>query len=85
DPPAKHAKFTAKHALTAPLASDPLEHGLADALGIWTTKSLYGREFLGMVRTTYLVDAEGQIARIWRKVKVSGHAAEVLEAAKALS
>lgn len=84
DPPAKHAKFTAKHGLTAPLASDALENGLADALGIWTLKRLYGRKFLGMERTTYLVDREGRVARVWRKVKVKGHAAEVLEAARGL-
>ena len=84
DPPAKHAKFTAKHGLSAPLASDSLENGLADALGIWTIKSLYGRKFLGMERTTYLVDRDGRIARVWRKVKVKGHVAEVLEAARAL-
>jgi len=83
DPPAKHAKFTAKHALTVPLATDA-EAGLSDALGVWGQKSLYGRLFMGMHRTTYLVDREGRIARVWRKVKVKGHAAEVLEAAKAL-
>ena len=83
DPPAKHAKFTAKHALTAPLATD-VDGGLSDALGVWGQKSLYGRLFMGMHRTTYLIDAEGRIARVWRKVKVNGHAAEVLEAAKAL-
>ncbi|MCA1662033.1 MAG: peroxiredoxin [Novosphingobium sp.] len=84
DPPAKHAKFTAKHGLTAPLASDAEADGLAEALGIWVEKSLYGRSYMGMERTTYLVDAAGRIARVWRKVKVKGHAAEVLEAAKAL-
>ena len=83
DPPAKHAKFAAKHALTAPLASDA-DGGLSDALGVWGEKSLYGRLFMGMHRTTDLVDAEGRIARVWRKVKVKGHAAEVLEAAQAL-
>lgn len=83
DPPAKHAKFAAKHALTAPLATDG-DGGLSDALGVWGEKSLYGRLFMGMHRTTYLVDAEGRIARVWRKVKVKGHAAEVLEAARAL-
>lgn len=81
DPPAKHVKFAAKHALTAPLASDPETGGLSDALGIWALKSMYGRSYMGMERTTYLVDAEGRIARVWRKVKVKGHAAEVLEAA----
>ncbi|MFC3100260.1 peroxiredoxin [Altererythrobacter lauratis] len=84
DPPAKHAKFAAKHALTAPLASDPLEGGLSDALGVWTEKSMYGKTYMGMERSTFLVDASGRIARIWRKVKVKGHAAEVLEAARAL-
>ena len=84
DPPAKHAKFTAKHGLTAPLASDAEADGLAEALGIWVEKSLYGRQYMGMERTTYLVDAAGRIARVCRKVKVKGHAAEVLEAAKAL-
>jgi thioredoxin-dependent peroxiredoxin len=83
DPPGKHAKFAAKHGLTAPLATDA-DGGLSDALGVWGEKSLYGRLFMGMHRTTYLVDREGRIARVWRKVKVKGHAAEVLEAARAL-
>jgi uncharacterized ferritin-like protein (DUF455 family) len=81
DPPAKHAKFAAKHGLTAPLATD-VDRGLSDALGVWGEKSLYGRLFMGMHRTTYLIDAEGRIARVWRKVKVKGHAAEVFEAAQ---
>jgi len=84
DPPARHCKFIAKHGLAAPLASDAPTDGLADALGIWVEKSMYGRNYMGMERTTYLVDAEGRIARVWRKVKVKGHAAEVLEAASAL-
>ena len=84
DPPAKHAKFAAKHGLVAPLASDAERGGLSDALGIWIEKSLYGRTYMGMERTTYLVDPAGKIARVWRKVKVTGHAAEVLEAAKGL-
>ena len=84
DPPERHAKFIAKHALAVPLATDAAEGGLSDALGIWTEKQLYGKKFIGMVRTTYLLDAEGRIARVWNKVKVNGHAAEVLEAAKAL-
>ena len=83
DPAAKHAKFAAKYGLTAPLATDA-DGGLSDALGVWGEKSLYGRLFMGMHRTTYLVDKDGRIARVWRKVKVKGHAAEVLEAAKAL-
>ena len=84
DPPAKHAKFAAKHGLVAPLASDAENGGLSDALGIWVEKSMYGRSYMGMERTTYLVDAAGTIARVWRKVKVKGHAAEVLEAARNL-
>lgn len=83
DPPEKHAKFTAKHGLTVPLATDA-EDGLSDRLGIWGEKNLYGRRFMGMHRTTYLIDGEGRIAQVWRKVKVKGHAAEVLEAAKSL-
>jgi peroxiredoxin Q/BCP len=84
DPPNKHRKFAAKYGLVAPLASDAEETGLADALGVWTEKSMYGRTYMGMERTTYLVDATGKIARVWRKVKVKGHAGEVLAAAKAL-
>jgi peroxiredoxin Q/BCP len=84
DPPGKHARFIEKHALKAPLASDPAEGGLSDALGIWTEKQNYGRSYMGMVRTTYLVSTDGKIARVWNKVKVKGHAAEVLAAAKAL-
>ena len=84
DTPARHAKFTAKHALTAPLASDAQAGGLSDALGIWAEKQNYGRSYMGMVRTTLLVAADGRIARIWSKVKVKGHAEEVLAAAKAL-
>ena len=84
DPPARHAKFIAKYGLKAPLATDMAEGGLSDALGIWTEKQNYGRSYMGMVRTTLLVDASGKIARIWSKVKVKSHAAEVLAAAQAL-
>lgn len=84
DPPKKHAKFIEKHGLAAPLASDAEEGGLSDALGIWTEKSMYGRTYMGMERTTYLVGADGRIARVWNKVKVKGHAEDVLAAAKAL-
>jgi peroxiredoxin Q/BCP len=84
DPPARHAKFVAKYCLTVPLASDAETGGLSDALGIWGEKSMYGRTYMGMERTTYLIDAGGRIARVWRKVKVKGHAAEVLEAARNL-
>ncbi|MBV1689738.1 peroxiredoxin [Novosphingobium sp. G106] len=84
DPPKKHQKFAEKHGLVAPLASDAENGGLSDALGIWTEKQNYGRTYMGMVRTTYLVGADGKIARVWDKVKVKDHAAQVLEAAKAL-
>ena len=84
DSPARHVKFIAKHGLRAPLASDAEAGGLSDALGIWAEKVNYGRTYLGMVRTTLLVGSDGRIARIWDKVKVKGHAAEVLAAAQAL-
>ena len=84
DPPARHRKFAEKYALVAPLASDAAEQGLSDALGIWTEKQNYGRSYMGMVRTTYLVGPDGRIARVWDKVRVKGHAAEVLEAARDL-
>ena len=84
DPPARHAKFIAKYGLKAPLASDATEGGLSDALGIWAEKQNYGRSYMGMVRTTLLIDASGKIAKVWSKVKVKGHAAEVLAAAQAL-
>ncbi|WP_353227954.1 peroxiredoxin [Novosphingobium sp.] len=84
DTPQKHQRFIDKHGLAAPLASDAETDGLSDALGIWTEKSMYGRSYMGMERTTLLIDAAGRIARIWPKVKVKGHAAEVLAAAEAL-
>ena len=84
DPAKKHAKFIAKHGLTAPLATDAEEGGLSDALGVWTEKQMYGKTYMGMVRATYLIGADGKIARIWGKLKVAGHAEEVLAAAKAL-
>lgn len=80
----KHQNFIAKHDLKTPLATDSEEGGLSDALGIWTEKQMYGKTYMGMVRTTYLVDANGTIARVWNKVKVKGHAEEVLAAAKEL-
>ncbi|KHK92243.1 peroxiredoxin [Novosphingobium malaysiense] len=80
----KHQNFIAKHDLKAPLATDAEENGLSDALGIWTEKKNYGRTYMGMVRTTYLIGPDGKIAQVWDKVKVKGHAQAVLEAAKAL-
>ncbi len=78
----KHRNFIAKHELTVDLATDAEEGGLSDALGIWTEKSMYGKTYMGMVRTTYLVGADGKIERVWNKVKVKGHADEVLAAAR---
>ena len=80
----KHLNFIAKHDLTTPLASDAEENGLSDTLGIWTEKQMYGKTYMGMVRSTYLVGPDGKIARVWNKVKVKGHAEEVLAAAQAL-
>lgn len=85
DPPGTHLKFIAKHDLTVPLASDALSGGLSDALGIWTEKKNYGRTYMGMVRTTYLLDKDGKIAKVWNKVRVKGHVDDVLAAAEALS
>jgi len=83
DPLAAHAKFAKKHGLAHPLASD--EAGaLSDALGIWVEKSMYGKTYLGMERTTYLVGADGRIAEVWRKVKVKNHAAAVLGVAQSI-
>lgn len=84
DPPRKHQKFAEKHQLAVPLASDAETGGLSDALGIWTEKQNYGRTYMGMVRTTYLIDAEGKIAQVWDKVRVKDHAAQVLAAAQSL-
>jgi thioredoxin-dependent peroxiredoxin len=76
-------KFRDKHSLGIPLGADG-DFQTIKAYGAWGEKSMYGRTFLGIIRTTVLVDADGKVARIWRKVKVDGHAAEVLEAARAL-
>jgi len=75
--------FKEKRSLTIPLASDPARKTL-EAYGVWQEKSLYGRKFFGIVRTTFLIGPDQRIARIWPKVSVAGHAEEVLEAAKAL-
>ncbi|MCR9157685.1 MAG: peroxiredoxin [Rhodobacteraceae bacterium] len=78
-----HEKFMVKKKLTVPLISD--EHGTAsEDFGVWKEKSMYGKKFMGIERSTFLIDTKGRIAREWRKVKVPGHAEEVLEAAKAL-
>jgi peroxiredoxin Q/BCP len=83
DPEKAQAAFRDKHKLSVPLISDE-KHEMLGAYGVWGEKSLYGRTFLGIVRTTVLVDASGRIARIWRNVRVDGHADAVLEAARAL-
>ena len=80
----KHQNFIAKHDLRVDLATDAEEGGLSDTLGIWTEKQNYGRTYMGMVRTTYLIDADGTIVRVWNKVRVKDHASQVLEAARAL-
>lgn len=84
DSPQKHRNFIAKHDLKVPLATDAEEGGLSDTLGVWGEKKMYGKTFMGMIRTTYLIDAEGRIAQVWNKVKVKDHARSVLEAARAL-
>jgi peroxiredoxin Q/BCP len=83
DPVAAQGKFKAKHKLTVGLVSDE-QHKMLEAYGAWGKKSMYGKNFMGIVRTTVLVGPDGRIARIWPKVKVDGHAAEVLAAARAL-
>jgi peroxiredoxin Q/BCP len=76
---ASKAKFAAKHDLTYPLLADA-DHAVADKYGVWQQKSLYGRKFMGIVRTTYLIDEDGQVARRWDRVSVDGHADDVLAA-----
>src|SRR5215470_20221935 len=83
DPVKVQDAFKAKHGLAVPLASDET-HRMLDAYGVWGEKSMYGRKFMGITRTTVLIDQEGRIARVWPKVKVEGHAEEVLAAAKEL-
>jgi peroxiredoxin Q/BCP len=83
DPVEKQDKFKTKHKLTVALASDPT-HEMLTAYGAWGKKSLYGRTFMGVIRKTVLIDADGRVAQVWPKVSVDGHAQEVLAAAKAL-
>ena len=82
DPMKKHDKFIAKYELKVPLASDE-DGAISDAFGTWVEKSMYGRKYMGMERATYLIGKDGRVLKAWRKVKVPGHAAEVLKAAKA--
>jgi peroxiredoxin Q/BCP len=82
DPMKKHEKFIGKYALAVPLVSD--EDGrISDAFGTWVQKSMYGRKYMGMERATFLIAPDGRVTREWRKVKVPGHAEEVLKAAQA--
>jgi peroxiredoxin Q/BCP len=83
DPMPPIEKFAAKYKLTFPLASDA-DQKVAAAYGTWVEKSMYGKTYMGMERSSFLVDASGKVAKIWRKVKPEAHAAEVMEAAKAL-
>ncbi len=84
DAPARHDKFITKHDLGIALVSDP-EGDMLDDYGVWGEKKLYGRTFLGITRTTYLIDGEGMIRQVWSKVKVKGHAQAVLEEVEALA
>ena len=77
----KHDKFIAKYDLAVPLISDE-DGAISDAFGTWVEKSMYGRKYMGMERATYLIAADGRIVREWRKVKVPGHAQDVLKAAR---
>ena len=83
DTMAKHDKFTEKHELTVPLLSDE-EGTVTESYGVWVEKNMYGKKSMGIERATYLIGADGVIARVWRKVKVDGHVDEVLEAVRAL-
>ncbi len=79
----RHDKFKTKYALNFPLGSDA-DGTVTEAYGAWVEKSLYGRKYMGIDRSTFLIDRAGRIARIWRKVKVAGHVAQVLAAVQAL-
>ena len=83
DTVAAQDSFKAKHKLAVPLASDE-KHRMLEAYGVWQEKSLYGRKFMGIVRTTVLIGADQRVAQVWSKVTVDGHAEAVLAAAKAL-
>lgn len=83
DSPESHARFARKYELKVRLAADS-DKSVAIAYGVWVEKSMYGRKYMGVDRSTFLIDTHGRIARAWRKVKVSGHADEVLAAARAL-
>jgi peroxiredoxin Q/BCP len=83
DSPASKAKFAGKYGLELTLAANE-DKSVLEAYGVWAQKSMYGRKYMGVERTTFLIDRDGMIARIWPKVKVPGHAEEVLTAARSL-
>jgi peroxiredoxin Q/BCP len=83
DPVKALDKFAGKYGLTFPLASDEA-HAVAEKYGTWVEKSMYGRKYMGMERSTFLIDKAGKVAKAWRKVSVTGHAADVLAAAQGL-
>ena len=82
DTPAKHDKFIAKHDLDVRLASDE-EGGTLEAYGVWVEKKNYGKTYMGIERSTFLIDEDGKVAEVWRKVRVKGHVDKVIEAVKA--
>jgi thioredoxin-dependent peroxiredoxin len=84
DPVSLHLKFREKHKLAVALAADE-DKQVAEAYGVWQEKKMYGRSYMGIVRSTFLIAADGRIAGIWRKVSIAGHAAEVLAAARELA
>lgn len=81
DPVKAQEKFKKKYGLDLPLAADE-DHAMLSAYGVWMQKSMFGHKYMGIERSTFLIDAKGRIARIWRKVKVPGHADEVLQAVR---
>jgi len=83
DPARKHDRFKAKHELSVALLADE-EKSMLEAYGVWKEKSMYGRKYMGVQRTTFLIDGKGVVREVWPKVKVPGHAKAVLEAVKAL-
>ncbi len=84
DNPVSHDKFKTKHDLAVTLASDE-DKSVLNAYGVWKEKSMYGRKYMGVERSTFLIDSEGRVAQAWRKVKVPGHVADVLEATRKLA
>ncbi|WP_442603030.1 thioredoxin-dependent thiol peroxidase [Paenibacillus sp. KN14-4R] len=78
DPLKSHEKFTTKHTLPFPLLSDP-DHKVSELFGVWKLKKLYGREYMGIERSTFLIDEQGNLVQAWRKVRVKGHVEDVLK------